>query len=93
MTAVLGLDQLSAVTALEKEHALRTAGKEEELVTDDRSGDLSKAYEMLKTPHRALEYYQERLAIARRKGDRLGEARALGDLGNAHSGWDLTSRP
>ncbi len=40
-------------------------------------GNLGNAYQQLGEPKRAIEYYEQHLAIARETGDRRGEGRAL----------------
>ena len=43
------------------------------------------AYSDLGEPRKAIEFYEQALAIAREIGDRRGEGADLGNLGNAYS--------
>jgi tetratricopeptide (TPR) repeat protein len=47
-------------------------------------GNLGIAYDSLGQYERAIDFYEQHLAIAREIGDRAGEGRALGNLGNAY---------
>jgi hypothetical protein len=44
-------------------------------------GNLGNAYSILGEDHRAIEYYEQRLAISHAIGDRWGEARGNWNLG------------
>ncbi len=46
-------------------------------------GNLGTAWAALGEPRRAIEFYEQQLAIAREIGDRRGEGSTLGNLGNA----------
>ena len=46
---------------------------------------LGLAHADLGQPQRAIDFYQQRLTIAREIGDRRGEGNALGNLGNAYA--------
>ena len=48
-------------------------------------GNLGLAYSDLGETRKAIEYYEQDLAIARETGDRRGEGMTLGNLGNAYS--------
>jgi tetratricopeptide (TPR) repeat protein len=47
--------------------------------------NLGLAYAALGEPRRAIEYYQQALAIAREIGDRRGEGNRLGNLGRTYA--------
>ncbi len=46
-------------------------------------GNLGNAYAALGDARKAIEFYEQRMVIAREIGDRRGEGNALGNLGNA----------
>ena len=48
-------------------------------------GNLGIAYADLGDARKAIEFYEQRLVIAREIGDRRGEGTALGNLGNAYA--------
>ena len=54
-------------------------------------GNLGNVYASLGEPRRAIELYEQQLAIDREIGDRRGEGAALGNLGNAYA--DLGELP
>ena len=50
-------------------------------------GNLGNAYAELGKVHRAIEYYEQALAIAREIGDKRGEGADLGNLGQSTPLW------
>ena len=46
--------------------------------------EISNAYQSLGDYRKAIEYHEKRLKIAIEIGDRAGEGRAYGNLGNAY---------
>ena len=55
-------------------------------------GNLGNAYSALGQVERAIEHYDQALAIAREIGDRRGEGHFLGNLGNAYSALGQVER-
>jgi len=48
-------------------------------------GNMGSAYAALGDARKAIDYYEQRLVIAREIGDRRGEGNALGNMGNAYA--------
>ena len=57
-----------------------------------RLGNLGNAYAGLGETRKAIEYYDQALAISREIGDRRGEGADLGNLGNAYAGLGETRK-
>jgi tetratricopeptide (TPR) repeat protein len=73
-------DQIAwSETAVESTRRLRDRRGE-----GNAQGNLGIAYYRLGQPQRAIDSYEQWLAIARQVGDRRGEGAALGNLGNAY---------
>jgi len=67
------------------ESALAAARRLEDQYEGIHLRNLGNAYADLGETRRAIEFYEQRLAIAREIGDRRGEGNALGNLGNAYA--------
>ncbi|HEU4328740.1 MAG TPA: tetratricopeptide repeat protein [Roseiflexaceae bacterium] len=86
-------DPLQAVQVPQLERAVGAARRRRDRAAEGRFlGNLGTAYADLGEVRRAIELYEQHLAIARELGDRRGEGIALGNLGNTYKNLDEVRR-